>query len=110
MYAMTGSVVQGAGKTSLFKAIMGQGRLTTIPNFENINLEADIQEGVAGGVCYSDSSGVNLQACFTLLLCWYSIGNVGVIVDTRLSSFPLYFLVKFSCTAFSRMFLFFPEG
>ncbi|KAJ6687120.1 F21O3.11 PROTEIN [Salix purpurea] len=53
--------LEGAGKTSLFKAIMGQGRLTTIPNYENINLEADIQEGVAGGVCYSDSAGVNLQ-------------------------------------------------
>lgn len=53
--------LEGAGKTSLFKAIMGQGRLTTITNFENINLEADIQEGVAGGVCYSDSAGVNLQ-------------------------------------------------
>ncbi|CAK7349423.1 unnamed protein product [Dovyalis caffra] len=53
--------LEGAGKTSLFKAIMGQGRLTTINNFENFNLEADIQEGVAGGLCYSDSAGVNLQ-------------------------------------------------
>jgi hypothetical protein len=89
---------------------MGQGRLTTITNFENINLEADIQEGVAGGVCYSDSAGVNLQVCFTLHLCWNSICNVGMHVDINLSSSPFFFLVKFSCTAFSRMSFFFPEG
>lgn len=71
---------------------MGQGRLTTITNFENINLETDIQEGVAGGVCYSDSAGVNLQVCFTLHLCWNFICNVGMHVDINLSSSPFFFL------------------
>jgi hypothetical protein len=70
---------------------MGQGRLTAITNFENINLEADIQEGVAGGVCYLDSAGVNLQVCFTLHLCWNSICNVGMHVDINLSSSPFFF-------------------
>ncbi|KAG8642010.1 uncharacterized protein LOC110627971 isoform X2 [Manihot esculenta] len=53
--------LEGAGKTSLFRAIMGQGRLSTIANFENMCVEADIQEGISGGVCYVDSAGVNLQ-------------------------------------------------
>ncbi|KAF2284576.1 hypothetical protein GH714_027262 [Hevea brasiliensis] len=53
--------LEGAGKTSLFKAIMGQSRLTTIANFENMHIEADVQEGIAGGVCYIDSAGINLQ-------------------------------------------------
>ncbi|XVE72682.1 hypothetical protein DITRI_Ditri11bG0058400 [Diplodiscus trichospermus] len=53
--------LEGAGKTSLFKAILGQGKLTTITNAENLQVEADFQEGIAGGLCYSDSPGVNLQ-------------------------------------------------
>ncbi|KDP45262.1 hypothetical protein JCGZ_15127 [Jatropha curcas] len=53
--------LEGAGKTSLFKAIMSQGRLTHITNFENMHTEANVQEGIAGGVCYTDSAGVNLQ-------------------------------------------------
>ncbi|EEF29329.1 hypothetical protein RCOM_0318150 [Ricinus communis] len=53
--------LEGAGKTSLFKAIMGQRRPTTVANFENKHTEADIQEGIAGGVCYMDSAGINLQ-------------------------------------------------
>ncbi|XWS76015.1 hypothetical protein CRYUN_Cryun01aG0141400 [Craigia yunnanensis] len=53
--------LEGAGKTSLFKAILGQGKLTTISNIENLQLEADFQDGIAGGLCYSDSPGVNLQ-------------------------------------------------
>ncbi|GLT64825.1 hypothetical protein SLA2020_372940 [Shorea laevis] len=52
---------EGAGKTSLFKAILGQGKLTTLTDIENLHLDADIQEGIAGGLCYSDSTGVNLQ-------------------------------------------------
>lgn len=43
---------------------MGQGRLTSITNFENMHIEADVQEGIAGGICYSDSAGVNLQVYF----------------------------------------------
>ncbi|KAK4845717.1 hypothetical protein QYF36_008284 [Acer negundo] len=53
--------LEGAGKTSLFKAILGQGKLTTITNMENLHVEADVQEGIVGGVCYSDSASVNLQ-------------------------------------------------
>lgn len=53
--------VQGAGKTSLFKAILAQGRMTTISNIETQLPESDAQEGIAGGLCYCDSTGVNLQ-------------------------------------------------
>ncbi|XP_022758771.1 uncharacterized protein LOC111305465 isoform X3 [Durio zibethinus] len=53
--------LEGAGKTSLFKAILGQGKLTTITNIENLQVEADFQDGIAGGLCYSDTPGVNLQ-------------------------------------------------
>lgn len=56
-------IVKGAGKTSLLKAILTQGKLTTIPNNESMLLEADVQEGIAGGLCYSDSAGINLQVC-----------------------------------------------
>ncbi|XP_050205834.1 uncharacterized protein LOC126655636 [Mercurialis annua] len=53
--------LEGAGKTSLFKAITGQGRLSTLASFENTHMEVNIQEGIAGGICYMDSAGVNLQ-------------------------------------------------
>ncbi|KAJ4825059.1 hypothetical protein Tsubulata_034668 [Turnera subulata] len=53
--------LEGAGKTSLLKAITGHGRATTNNNFENMHMDPDIQEGIAGGICYSDSIGVNLQ-------------------------------------------------
>lgn len=52
---------EGAGKTSLFKAILGQGKLTALSDIDNLRLEADVQEGIAGGLCYSDSPGVDLQ-------------------------------------------------
>ncbi|KAM7265410.1 hypothetical protein ACFE04_003093 [Oxalis oulophora] len=53
--------LEGAGKTSLVKAILGQGKLTSVNEIENLRMESDVQEGIAGGVCYSDSDGVNLQ-------------------------------------------------
>ncbi|KAL4354416.1 hypothetical protein GQ457_06G028030 [Hibiscus cannabinus] len=53
--------LEGAGKTSLFKAILGQGKLTTIANIENLQVETDFRDGIAGGLCYTDSPGVNLQ-------------------------------------------------
>ncbi|XVF81267.1 hypothetical protein PTKIN_Ptkin15bG0142300 [Pterospermum kingtungense] len=53
--------LEGAGKTSLFKAILRQGKLTAITNIENLQVEADFQNGIAGGLGYSDSPGVNLQ-------------------------------------------------
>lgn len=53
--------LEGAGKTSLLKAILDQGRPTIASNMENLPVEMDIQEGIAGGLCYSDSAGINLQ-------------------------------------------------
>jgi ABC-type branched-subunit amino acid transport system ATPase component len=62
--------MQGAGKTSLLKAILSQSRVNTIINLENKLPEADDEEGIAGGLCYCDSAGVNLQVfnCFILFL------------------------------------------
>lgn len=53
--------LEGAGKTSLFKAILSQGRLTNISNIENLLPETDVQEGISRGLCFCDSAGVNLQ-------------------------------------------------
>ncbi|KAK9944624.1 hypothetical protein M0R45_010184 [Rubus argutus] len=50
--------LEGAGKTSLFKAILSQGRMT---NIENLLPEAEVQEGISGGLCFCDSAGINLQ-------------------------------------------------
>lgn len=54
-------ILEGAGKTSLFKAILNEGGLTGTTGIETLHLEADDQDGIAGGLCYSDSAGVNLQ-------------------------------------------------
>ncbi|KAK9141061.1 hypothetical protein Scep_010742 [Stephania cephalantha] len=56
--------LQGAGKTSLFNAIMSQGRQNTTISLDSMLSETSLQEGIASGVCYSDSSGVNLQVFF----------------------------------------------
>lgn len=53
--------LEGAGKTSLFNAILNKERQFTPTDGENLQPEADIQEGIAGGLCYMDSAGVNLQ-------------------------------------------------
>ncbi|KAA8550557.1 hypothetical protein F0562_002241 [Nyssa sinensis] len=53
--------LEGAGKTSLLKAILGQGRNTATTNIENLHMDFDVREAIAGGLCYSDSAGVNLQ-------------------------------------------------
>ncbi|KNA16945.1 hypothetical protein SOVF_084220 [Spinacia oleracea] len=57
--------LEGAGKTSLFKAILNKGRKSTPTDGENLQPEADVQEGIASGLCYMDSSGVNLQELST---------------------------------------------
>ncbi|XP_057513276.1 uncharacterized protein LOC130795273 [Actinidia eriantha] len=62
--------LEGAGKTSLLKAILGQGRLTDTANIENLHMEFDVQEGIAGGLCYTDSTGVNLQDLHTEASCF----------------------------------------
>lgn len=43
---------------------MGHGRTATIANIESLLPEPDVQEAIAGGICYSDSAGVNLQVTF----------------------------------------------
>lgn len=53
--------LEGAGKTSLLNAILEQGRATNNSSPENLHIEVDDQEGIAGGLCYSDSAAVNLQ-------------------------------------------------
>ncbi|XP_059660049.1 uncharacterized protein LOC132306606 isoform X2 [Cornus florida] len=52
--------LEGAGKTSLLKAILGHGRLIATADVRNF-LPDDVEEGVTGGLCYCDSAGVNLQ-------------------------------------------------
>lgn len=52
--------LEGAGKTSLYKAILGQGGFTPT-SIENLQMDVDNQEGIGGGLLYSDSTGVNLQ-------------------------------------------------
>uniref|UniRef100_A0A803PFU2 Uncharacterized protein n=1 Tax=Cannabis sativa TaxID=3483 RepID=A0A803PFU2_CANSA len=54
--------LEGAGKTSLLKAILSRGRINnTFTNIENLLPETDPQEVIAGGLCYCDSAGINLQ-------------------------------------------------
>ncbi|WMV46723.1 hypothetical protein MTR67_040108 [Solanum verrucosum] len=53
--------LEGSGKTSLLKAILDRGRSARTESIENLNADDDVQDGIAGGLCYSDSAGVNLQ-------------------------------------------------
>ncbi|XP_024967143.1 uncharacterized protein LOC112506998 isoform X2 [Cynara cardunculus var. scolymus] len=53
--------LEGAGKTSLLKAILDEGRVNVSTNVENFPMDVDVQEGTAGGLCFTDSAGVNLQ-------------------------------------------------
>ncbi|XP_057780982.1 uncharacterized protein LOC130999469 isoform X2 [Salvia miltiorrhiza] len=53
--------IEGAGKTSLIKAILNQGRTTTTTSLDDFPMDIDVREGIAGGLLYSDSTGVNLQ-------------------------------------------------
>ncbi|XP_071721513.1 uncharacterized protein [Rutidosis leptorrhynchoides] len=52
--------LEGAGKTSLLKAIL-EGRVNVSTNCENMYMDVDVQEGITGGLCFTDSPGVNLQ-------------------------------------------------
>ncbi|XP_072952480.1 uncharacterized protein [Typha angustifolia] len=52
---------EGSGKTSLFRSILGQSSKRENAYPEIIHPHVDIKEGVTGGVCYLDSTGVNLQ-------------------------------------------------
>ncbi|KAF8081510.1 hypothetical protein N665_0881s0011 [Sinapis alba] len=53
--------LEGAGKTSLFRAILGQSMLSSMTHVENLQIQSDVQDCIVGGVCYSDTVGVNLQ-------------------------------------------------
>lgn len=53
--------MQGAGKTSLLKAILDQGKTASNTSLDTLRMDFDVQEGLAGGLCYSDSLSVNLQ-------------------------------------------------
>lgn len=53
--------LEGAGKTSLLKSILDQGRTTNNTSLETFNTDVDVREGVAGGLLYSDSAGLNIQ-------------------------------------------------
>ncbi|GER54569.1 lipase class 3 family protein [Striga asiatica] len=50
--------LEGAGKTSLLKAILSRGKSISL---ETLPMDTDLQEGITGGLFYSDSAGVNLQ-------------------------------------------------
>ncbi|KAJ8479200.1 hypothetical protein OPV22_022927 [Ensete ventricosum] len=52
---------EGAGKTSLFRALLSQGRQRNDANFDIIHADVGSPEVVAGGIRYLDSAGVNLQ-------------------------------------------------
>lgn len=52
--------LEGSGKTALFNSIVGEGRLLeeSLPSSPS---GLHLQEAIAGGLCYLDSAGVNLQ-------------------------------------------------
>ncbi|KAL6563481.1 hypothetical protein OROGR_002440 [Orobanche gracilis] len=56
--------LEGAGKTSLLKAILDQGKSTGTKSLETLPTDVDVREGFAGGLFFSDSTGVNLQVDF----------------------------------------------
>ncbi|KAG9447956.1 hypothetical protein H6P81_014084 [Aristolochia fimbriata] len=53
--------LEGAGKTSLLNAILSHGRPGTAVNPVSLQMDIGSYEGMAGGLCYSDTEGVNLQ-------------------------------------------------
>ncbi|KAK7350571.1 hypothetical protein VNO77_09342 [Canavalia gladiata] len=52
--------LEGAGKTTLFKAILNKCKPNTTTN-EDVLAEVDVREVIADGLCYCDSAGVNMQ-------------------------------------------------
>eukprot|EP00897_Mesotaenium_endlicherianum_P004946 jgi/Mesen1/447/ME000101S10674 len=53
--------LEGAGKTSLYCALLGEGGATTGSIDGGVLPDMDWREGVEGGVGYIDAAGVNLQ-------------------------------------------------
>ncbi|XP_042435726.1 uncharacterized protein LOC122021645 isoform X2 [Zingiber officinale] len=54
--------LEGAGKTSLFRALLDLSRQRNRANLDIVYSDMDAHKVVEGGVCYLDSVGVNLQA------------------------------------------------
>ncbi|KAK4268198.1 hypothetical protein QN277_024884 [Acacia crassicarpa] len=52
--------LEGSGKTTLLKAILNKGKVNTTTN-EVLIPEVDVQEGIADGLYYCDSVGINMQ-------------------------------------------------
>lgn len=52
---------EGAGKTSLYFALLGGGGMMLGHNFGGVLPDMDWREGIVGGVSYIDAPGVNLQ-------------------------------------------------
>ncbi|KAJ3675759.1 hypothetical protein LUZ60_004801 [Juncus effusus] len=52
--------LEGSGKTSLFRAILSQTGDKNIPNLDCYS-HIDSREGISRGLCYLDSTGLNLQ-------------------------------------------------
>lgn len=53
--------LEGAGKTSLYYALLGQGRGTMFSTSDGVFPDVDRREGIAEGVAFIDPAGVNLQ-------------------------------------------------
>lgn len=53
--------MQGAGKTSLLRAVVDLEKPVRAASLETFPMDVDVREGIAGGLLYSDSTGVNLQ-------------------------------------------------
>ncbi|KAI5077717.1 hypothetical protein GOP47_0007541 [Adiantum capillus-veneris] len=53
--------LEGAGKTSLYYALLGQGRGTMFSTSDGLFPDVDRREGVAEGIAFIDPAGVNLQ-------------------------------------------------
>lgn len=54
---------QGAGKTSLYFALLGGAGRILSSSDGGVLPDMDLREGVANGINYVDAAGVNLQAC-----------------------------------------------
>ena len=58
--------VQGAGKTSLYYALLGQSWATMFNTSDGLFPDVNRREGVAEGVAFVDPAGVNLQVCYNI--------------------------------------------
>ena len=56
--------MQGAGKTSLYYALLGQSWATMFNTSDGLFPDVNRREGVAEGVAFVDPAGVNLQVCY----------------------------------------------